>query len=295
MGNEVLIGEKLRQARLTKNIGLDELQQKSKIQKRYLEAIERGQFECLPGDYYIRSFIRQYAAVVGEDGDYLVAVFDGKKSLGPSPAKRPEPEVVKGSRTALHDSKSQHNKVFGLVSMGVLALVALTILAIVGYMSWQDRHATPFITDTTAVSVDKSNVPESTTPLTSSSETQETTATTSSEAPKMEVSLSDSTATSATVTLKNATDPIQLSFTAKEGRCWVGVMPNGATDFVYQKTFEPDTEDSYTLPEDTTSFLISLGASAYIEIKANGTKLDFSDPNYQDLQKKLNVVVTYAE
>ena len=42
MGNELLIGDNLRQARLNKNISLDELQQKTKIQKRYLEAIEKG-------------------------------------------------------------------------------------------------------------------------------------------------------------------------------------------------------------------------------------------------------------
>ena len=45
MGNELLIGDNLRQARLNKNISLDELQQKTKIQKRYLEAIEKGAFD----------------------------------------------------------------------------------------------------------------------------------------------------------------------------------------------------------------------------------------------------------
>ena len=50
MGNELLIGDNLRQARLNKNISLDELQQKTKIQKRYLEAIEKGAFDLLPGD-----------------------------------------------------------------------------------------------------------------------------------------------------------------------------------------------------------------------------------------------------
>ena len=58
VGNELLIGDKLRQARLNKNISIDELQQKTKIQKRYLEAIEQGKFDLLPGEYYIRTFLQ---------------------------------------------------------------------------------------------------------------------------------------------------------------------------------------------------------------------------------------------
>lgn len=42
------IGEKLRQARLNKKISLDELQQITKIQKRYLEAIDNDDLtNCL--------------------------------------------------------------------------------------------------------------------------------------------------------------------------------------------------------------------------------------------------------
>ncbi len=81
MANETTIGAKLRQARLDKNISLIELQQMTKIQKRYLEAIEAERFDQLPGTFYVRAFIRQYAAAVGEDGDKLVAVFDGKETL----------------------------------------------------------------------------------------------------------------------------------------------------------------------------------------------------------------------
>ena len=41
------IGQELQQARLDKGLSLDDIQQSTKIQKRYLAAIESGQFDQL--------------------------------------------------------------------------------------------------------------------------------------------------------------------------------------------------------------------------------------------------------
>lgn len=157
MANEATtIGTRLRQARLNKNISLDELQQITKIQKRYLEAIESGELDLLPGSFYVRAFVKQYAQAVGEDGDKLVAVLAGKETLTPPPPKRPQPETIQGSRKSLHVEEKTGNPVMRLLPVIFFGLVALVIVVIVFYMTWQDRNnQTPMIADNSSVVVDQ--------------------------------------------------------------------------------------------------------------------------------------------
>ncbi|WP_423189751.1 helix-turn-helix domain-containing protein [Alkalibacterium sp. f15] len=66
------IGDKLKEARKAKGYTLDDLQQMTKIQKRYLIAVEEGNLEVLPGNFYARAFIKQYADSVGLNGEALI-------------------------------------------------------------------------------------------------------------------------------------------------------------------------------------------------------------------------------
>lgn len=70
------IGKKLQKARQAKGYTLDDLQQITKIQKRYLIAIEDEKFDELPGDFYVRAFIKQYADTVGLNGNDLLRDYD---------------------------------------------------------------------------------------------------------------------------------------------------------------------------------------------------------------------------
>ena len=57
-------GQDLRAQRVARNVSLADIAADTRINQRFLEAIERGQFSVLP-QTYIRAFLREYASAVG--------------------------------------------------------------------------------------------------------------------------------------------------------------------------------------------------------------------------------------
>lgn len=58
------IGERLRQARESIGLSLDQLQARTKIQKSFIVAIENGEFNKLPSPFYVRTYLRAYCKCV---------------------------------------------------------------------------------------------------------------------------------------------------------------------------------------------------------------------------------------
>ncbi len=58
-----------------RGISLPEIADTTKISIRYLQAIEEGHFERLPGGIYNTSYIRQYAREIGCEETKLLAYY----------------------------------------------------------------------------------------------------------------------------------------------------------------------------------------------------------------------------
>jgi cytoskeleton protein RodZ len=71
------VGETLRRERLKRNLDFEQISRELKISKRFLEAIENDQYDKLPGGVFARSFVRQYARLLGLDEDDLAAQLQG--------------------------------------------------------------------------------------------------------------------------------------------------------------------------------------------------------------------------
>lgn len=59
-------------------MSLLDVQELTKIQKRYLAGIEEGNYDIMPGKFYVRAFIKQYAEAIGLNADELFEEFKGE-------------------------------------------------------------------------------------------------------------------------------------------------------------------------------------------------------------------------
>src|SRR5829696_10259133 len=65
------IGRLLEQKRKERGLTLEEVEQATKIRKRYLTGLERDDYAILPDAVYVRGFLKTYANYLGLDGDAL--------------------------------------------------------------------------------------------------------------------------------------------------------------------------------------------------------------------------------
>jgi cytoskeletal protein RodZ len=65
-------GEKLRQARLFKNMRLEDVSRKINISTKYLSALEEENFDNLPSGLYRKNFLKEYANYLGLDSLELI-------------------------------------------------------------------------------------------------------------------------------------------------------------------------------------------------------------------------------
>ena len=68
---EMEIGAVLERARMEKGLTLDEVEQSTKIRKRYLEGLEREDYGVMPDAVYAQGFLKTYANFLGLDGEGL--------------------------------------------------------------------------------------------------------------------------------------------------------------------------------------------------------------------------------
>ena len=69
------IGGILHAFRKRRGVSLKDVSQVLRIRQVYLQAIEAGRFEDLPGSIYSRGFVRAYAQYLGLDGEQVVERF----------------------------------------------------------------------------------------------------------------------------------------------------------------------------------------------------------------------------
>jgi len=89
------VADRLREAREREGISIREISARTKIRPAALEALERGDFDRLPGDFYTRSFLKAYAREVRLPEEEILREFDETFAPAqPEPVPEPVPAPV---------------------------------------------------------------------------------------------------------------------------------------------------------------------------------------------------------
>lgn len=118
-GHQATIGDDLRAARAARGEDLRDIAAQLRIRFAYLEAIENGAFDALPGPAYAIGFVRAYARYLRLDAEEMIARFKIEAAGIDAPAELTFPEPMSESR----------------VPRGGLVVIAL-LLAVAAYGGW---------------------------------------------------------------------------------------------------------------------------------------------------------------
>ncbi|HJE87225.1 DUF4115 domain-containing protein [Levilactobacillus brevis] len=269
--NKITLGKTLRDARIAKGFTLDDLQQTTKIQKRYLIAIEDQNFDELPGDFYVRAFIKQYADMVDLDGAELLKQFD---SALPSTQTQEYVDKVNENNP---ETRSQQRKVDDRYvklrrTIPVIGIVIVVLAVLIGIWVAASRNGS----NTKQDNVDSSSVSVSGSSNKSSSSSSKSSSTSSKSSSKKKTAsfkqLSTTTSGS-TWEMKNASSKPKVALSANSS-AWVAVTVNGATS--WQGTLSSSTSHTMTIPSSATSVTFKFGNAPETKVKVDGKTFDFT-------------------
>ena len=127
------LGEKLRQARLERDISISEVAEQTRISALYLEAIEKDDYSSLPGGIFNKGFVKSFAKYVGVDEnealkDYADLMARQESAAPDSKSSSYNPQVL------TDDSRSGSMLPTIIFAVLILGLMAWGIHALVKYV-----------------------------------------------------------------------------------------------------------------------------------------------------------------
>ena len=120
-------GNRLKQARINKNLTLDDVAAELFILRRHLEAIEAEDFRSLPQIAFARGFVINYAKFVGLDPDEIADSFNRNY---PDELKKKSVDDIESPLKPMGTLQREGRRAIRINPLLVLGLIGLIILAV---------------------------------------------------------------------------------------------------------------------------------------------------------------------
>lgn len=286
------IGETLKEARIEKGLSLDDIQEMTKIQKRYLLAIEQDDYESLPGRFYARAFIKEYAQAVGLDYEVLLHGFD-ESSIQVS--NETNYEYSNLSRTRRKRSTLRGTSIFSLLPTIIVVILVIAIIFIAWTLSQKtasnssdvelDEHRN---NDEIILNVDENDNEQEQLEKDDEeiNEEEESTPETDEEETGFEInSIGEESAPISELTFRHATDNVELIVDASETTYLEVKGDSGETYFLGELSGMSDEEKFDVSNEERVYF--NIGNTNGLIVTFNGVELEYPVEPSEKVHQKL--------
>ncbi len=153
-----MVGDILRKEREKQGMTVADIERATSIRALYIQYIEQGNIEALPGMVYAKGFVRNYAAFLRLNAEQLALQFAEEQGMAappPPPAVEEKPRRISlssvGDESLSHISiggtRSSYAGIFGKLAAGIIVLVAVVGggIALLSYINTQRAAPTPRI------------------------------------------------------------------------------------------------------------------------------------------------------
>lgn len=280
------VGEKLQEARKAKGYTLDDLQQITKIQKRYLIAIEEGNYNVMPGKFYARAFIKQYADTVGLNGDQLLEEYD---DTVPHTHDEEFVEKVSSSQTR-SGNKKQDSFLEKIQDHLPTILIVLLVIAIVVAIYVAVTNSASDNADENMISVDPSTTVETSGNETESQEEEssaEESSQSESEDSAPSVEMISTTGSTTVYSVSNPSETTTVALTAEGGDSWVSI--EGDNSMLEQGLISDGETLEAEVPAGTQSIVMVIGSAPNTVVKLNDQVIEYAPEASANVRQEIEL------
>ena len=267
------VGQVLRDQRAKLDMTLNAAEALTQIKKMYIVALEHDDYDALPGDFYVKAYLKQYAERLDLDYDQLVTAYDKNEPIevDETPDLSESYQFVKPSERLEADEELGDKKwryYLPIVLLGtVAALIIISISATVVLNKPKNSGIAEHLYSVSNSS--KSKAPASHPAPSTSSISSESKA---PEPPKPEIAVTGNGQALA-ATVKNVASPVKVNLSTAAGLAvWIGMtnsdLPGG------QITLTNAAPTTTTLTGNQT--VLTLGKTTGLTIKIGDTPIDLS-------------------
>lgn len=265
------IGEVLRTAREGQGWTFVDLQRITKIQAKYLQALEYNDFDFIANSDDVQSILKAYAEALELDADVLLDAYETNSLVK---YYEDEEEELRSSELKRSYKVRKRKKNSYLPLIYLLLATGLIIIFVIYIVHSRLQNRASITPTTTSYSIVEQSVSEASSGTeTSSTEQAQSNSTSSSSSATENVTVSGS-GSNIVATLKTVTYPVEVTVTAKNTTSWISLSDTLLEGGV---TLTPDNSTvTTTVEEGVTSTTLVLGVVKGVEVTVGGQKLDLS-------------------